>query len=260
MDENHKMIILMSHGYMQNKNATSQQILTFIEKMKQAFPDMVLDEKELFRQVQSIHLVSIGSSDILDDKTDHVEWFNPSTGEGLKRKIDWHFWDHYKDYLTVTKGWPKSLIDSIDQFSSQIFSRLEDPERIGPWDRRGMVMGSIQSGKTANYTALITKAADAGYKLVIILAGVHNSLISQTQMRLNEEFLGYDMDKVQRLTGGEKKIGVKAMFPDHHTVFTLRAVARKVILAGKLLPRLGSFQISMAHHYTCHQEECWHLA
>jgi hypothetical protein len=241
MDENHKMIIRMSHGYMQNKNATPQEILTFIEKMKQAFPDMVLDEKELFRQLESIHSVSIGSSDILDDKTDHVEWFNPSTGEGLKRKIDWHFWNHYKDYLTVTKGWPKSLIDSIDQFSSQIFSRLEDPERIGPWDRRGMVMGSIQSGKTANYTALITKAADAGYKLVIILAGVHNSLRSQTQTRLNEEFLGYDMDKVQRLTGGEKKIGVKTMFPDHRTVFTLTSSSEKGDFSRQVATQVGIF-------------------
>lgn len=242
MDETHKMIIRMSHGYMQNKNATPQEIRIYIEIMKQAFPGEHLDEKELFRQLESIHSVSIGPSEILDDKKDHIEWFNPYTGEGLKqRKIDWHFWNHYRDYLVVAKGWPKILIDSIDLLSSQIFSRLEDPERIGPWDRRGMVMGSIQSGKTANYTALITKAADAGYKLIIILAGVHNSLRSQTQTRLNEEFLGYDMDKVQKLTGGEKKIGVKAMFPDHHTVYTLTSSSEKGDFSRRVATQVGIF-------------------
>ena len=84
-----------------------------------------------------------------------------------------------------------------------------------------MVVGSVQSGKTANYTALITKAADAGYKLFIILAGVHNSLRSQTQHRLNEEFLGYDLDRVQKTTGDERKIGVRSMFPHHQVVNTL---------------------------------------
>ena len=44
-----------------------------------------------------------------------------------------------------------------------------------------MVMGHVQSGKTANYTGLICKAADAGYKVVIIIAGLHNNLRNQTQ-------------------------------------------------------------------------------
>ena len=67
--------------------------------------------------------------------------------------------------------------------------RLEDPRRPGPWDRRGMVVGQVQSGKTANYTGLICKAADAGYRLIVVLAGMHNSLRSQTQRRLDEGFL-----------------------------------------------------------------------
>ena len=66
--------------------------------------------------------------------------------------------------------------------------------------------GACSPEKTANYTALICKALDAGYKLVVVLAGVHNSLRSQTQDRLNEELLGYDLDRVQRLTGNERKL------------------------------------------------------
>ena len=55
-----------------------------------------------------------------------------------------------------------------------------------------MVVGQVQSGKTANYAGLICKAADAGYKLIVVLAGLHNSLRSQTQLRLDEAFLGFD--------------------------------------------------------------------
>ena len=64
--------------------------------------------------------------------------------------------------------------------------------RQDTWDRRGLVAGEVQSGKTANYTGFICKAADAGYKIVIVLAGLHNNLRSQTQMRLDEGFLGYE--------------------------------------------------------------------
>lgn len=59
-------------------------------------------------------------------------------------------------------------------------------------DKKGLVVGQVQSGKTANYTGLICKAADAGFNLIIVLAGMHNNLRSQTQHRLDEDFLGFD--------------------------------------------------------------------
>ena len=232
----------MAHAWFQNKEVTQQKIRDFIGEMKKIFSN--LDEEWLFRQLESIHSVSIGRADILDgDPKDHIPWFNASTGEVLAgdRRIDWHFWTDYRDYLFQARHWPKTLIQSIDQITNLILSRLEDPERKGPWYTRGMVMGSVQSGKTANYTALITKATDAGYKLVIVLAGVHNSLRSQTQTRLNEEFLGYDMDKVQKLTGGEKKIGVWAMFPEHHTVYTLTSSSEKGDFSKGVAAQSGIF-------------------
>src|SRR4051794_16580917 len=86
---------------------------------------------------------------------------------------------------------PLSALDALDEATDEILGQLEDPERAGDWDRRGLVVGHVQSGKTANYTGLICKAADAGYKIVIVLAGLHNNLRAQTQMRLDEGFLGY---------------------------------------------------------------------
>ncbi len=89
-----------------------------------------------------------------------------------------------------------------------VLERLEDPKRAGPWDRRGMVVGSVQSGKTANYTGLINKALDAGYKLIIVLAGIHSNLRSQTQLRIDEGVIGFDTQKDRKLSPDNRWIGV----------------------------------------------------
>ena len=97
---------------------------------------------------------------------------------------------------------------------------LEDPTRDGPWDRRGLVVGHVQSGKTGNYTGLICKAADAGYKIIIVLAGLHNNLRSQTQMRLDEGFLGYETKPVAdeiRIIGVGEIDGDPAIRPNYAT-------------------------------------------
>ena len=56
--------------------------------------------------------------------------------------------------------------------------------------RKGMVVGNVQSGKTANYIGLISKAADAGYKVIVVLAGILDDLRIQTQIRIEEGFIG----------------------------------------------------------------------
>lgn len=223
MNRIHEDILKISNTIFADVVVTPEDIRTFIERAKSFYPQEELNEAWLFRKLESMHSVIVGTPDFLDNKTDHEDWFNPSANAPIRtdKKLEWHFWDHYREYLTTIKGWPTSVVNSVDSLSSEILSRIEDPYRKGAWDRRGMVMGSVQSGKTSNYTALITKASDAGYKLFIVLAGVHNSLRSQTQSRLNEEFLGYDIDKVQKLTGSEKKIGVRTLFRDHQIAYTL---------------------------------------
>ena len=67
---------------------------------------------------------------------------------------------------------------------------IQDPTFPGPWDRRGLVVGHVQSGKTGHYTGLVCKAADAGYKVIVVIAGVHNNLRNQTQGRIDEGFIG----------------------------------------------------------------------
>jgi len=236
-------IVQLSYAYFCDERVTPDGIKAFIAKMKAAFPDEEIDEDKLFIKLESIHTITIqGSMLTLDDSAGHEEWFNVSTNIPIKRQFPWHFWEHLKTYLTSYKRRPAGVVESLDQLSSEIISRIEDPYREGSWDRRGMVMGSVQSGKTANFTALICKALDAGYKLIIVLTGVHNSLRSQTQDRLNEELLGYDLDRIQRLTGQERRIGVRKIFLDHKTVNTLTSssqggdFSRRVAAQAGIIP------------------------
>jgi hypothetical protein len=126
----------------------------------------------------------IGQDTALSNNTGHLQWLD------AERKRNWRYWQRYSEWLERTLS--NTALDALDRSTDAVLGLLEDPNRQDSWDRRGLVVGNVQSGKTANYTGLICKAADAGYKIVIVLAGLHNNLRSQTQMRLDEGFLGYE--------------------------------------------------------------------
>lgn len=119
-------------------------------------------------------------------------------------KKDWRYWRRYREWQETKL--PPTAVEGLDKSTDNILSMLEDPRREGAWDRRGMVVGHVQSGKTGSYTGLICKAADAGYKIIIVLAGLHNNLRAQTQMRLDEGFLGYETSALEG--EGNRLIGV----------------------------------------------------
>ncbi|MDE2822688.1 MAG: endonuclease, partial [Chloroflexota bacterium] len=115
---------------------------------------------------------------------DHTPWL-----DAAKARIDPYYWSRYRQHL-IREGLPTASITTLDDVTDRVLGLMQDPERRGPWDRRGMVVGHVQSGKTANYTGLICKAADAGYKLIVVIAGIHNNLRSQTQRRIDDGFVG----------------------------------------------------------------------
>jgi hypothetical protein len=108
----------------------------------------------------------IGKDTTLSDETGHKAWLSAT------KKKDWRYWARYRDLLGTKMS--EIAVDGVDESTDRIIGLLEDPLRPDTWDRRGLVVGHVQSGKTANYTGLICKAADAGYKIIIILAGMHN--------------------------------------------------------------------------------------
>lgn len=104
-----------------------------------------------------------------------------------KQKTVNFYWDRYRKYLGNLL--PPDVVKTIDTDTDIVMNNLENP--IGePFSRYGMVVGHVQSGKTGNYSALICKAADAGYKFIVVIAGGINNLRDQTQERLNESFIG----------------------------------------------------------------------
>jgi Z1 domain len=162
-----------------------------------------VEEESLIRDLETLYSIWIAQGTILEDKQDHIPWLLDR-----KAEINWDFWDRYRRYLEEEKGWSLATVDRLEQLTDSILERLEEPQRTGDWSRRGMVVGQVQSGKTSNYTGLICKAVDAGYKLIIVLAGLHNSLRSQTQLRLDEGFLGWDSQNNRAFDPENRFIGV----------------------------------------------------
>lgn len=168
-------------------------------------PGVAVDVDKLKAELRHMFAVEIDAATILDDHDPaaHVEWLTQQRGE-----IKWRFWQRYMTYLERDFGMPPSVVNSVDELTNKILGRLEEPSRQGPWDRRGMVVGSVQSGKTANYIGLICKAVDAGYRLIIVLAGIHSNLRAQTQLRIDEGVLGFDTQKSRRLNADNRWVGV----------------------------------------------------
>lgn len=163
------------------------------------------DLKEVKRHLQSSFDVSMNFGVMLADKESYRPWLNSFKADAP----DFFYWNRYRTLLKNT-GFPSRVILGMDNITDEILDYLEDPRKQGNWARRGLVMGHVQSGKTANYTGLICKAADAGYKVIIVLAGILNSLRSQTQERIDEGFLGFDSDTkspigVSRFSGGNNE-------------------------------------------------------
>lgn len=119
-----------------------------------------------------------------------------------KRSITWKYSDRYEEYLLREKR-SRTVVQSNSEVSKKILGHLQDPDSKGQWDRRGLVIGHVQSGKTSNYLGLIARAADAGYKFIIVIAGIHNNLRKQTQERIDEGFVGRSSDP-----GAREIIGV----------------------------------------------------
>lgn len=114
-----------------------------------------------------------------------------------QQESDNFYWNRYKLYLK--KSLPEEVIKTIDIDSDMVMDNLENPEK-NSFNIYGMVVGHVQSGKTANYSSLICKAADAGYKFIVVIAGGINNLRNQTQERINEAFVG--IDKGQQIGSG----------------------------------------------------------
>lgn len=164
---------------------------------------MDADRDALKRELEEHFNIQVDDFRIIEAHERKRPWINDR-----RSKISWNFWNRYRDYLENEKGFSLKVLAGLDSLTDRILDSLFDPNDKVVIDKRGLVVGQVQSGKTSNYSGLICKAADAGYGLIIVLAGIHNNLRSQTQQRIDESFLGFDTQFQRASNTSLKNMGV----------------------------------------------------
>ena len=147
--------------------------------------------------------VRIGQAQFLEESDGHEPWLEDVSPESFE------LWGRILEYLEVHGSLPPKVLTELDSSSSRALSLLESPARPGRWSRLGMVVGHVQSGKTTHYTALAAKALDAGYRIVVILAGMHNNLRAQTHLRIDHFLTGRNSRDQANHDDGVRAIGIK---------------------------------------------------
>lgn len=159
------------------------------------------------RVLESLFVVEQGPALALKDRRRPPDWY---VGE---RRRPGAFMSRYLQKL-AEDSWPVRSVEELRDSTAKVLELLDDPRREGPWDWRGLVVGDVQSGKTAHYAGVINRAADAGYRVIVVLAGMHNLLRLQTQQRLEADFLGWDTNPAAAGVDGRRKaIGVGRIPP-----------------------------------------------
>ena len=144
-----------------------------------------MKRKNLARQrIRSIFITKFTDIGAVLSDNSIPKWLDDKRGE-----ISWDYWNAYKRFLEVEKR-PKDVIDENSKIIDRILDMSGDPTTPGQWSRKGLVMGNVQSGKTQNFIGLLNKAADVGYKVIIVLGGHQNELRKQTQERIDEGLVG----------------------------------------------------------------------
>ena len=172
---------------------TNREFLNAAEKVKQVLPILLPnvnvsadDFDKILRSVRTNLTVQMeGEDSCIEEDSGHKKWLN-----AIKGDLDWFFWIRYEKYLLHDKNWSPALIAALNTTSDKILDLTGDPNSTESFSRRGLIIGEVQSGKTVTYTALCAKAADAGYKIIIVLTGMLEDLRRQTQARLDLEFAG----------------------------------------------------------------------
>ncbi len=141
--------------------------------------------EEIISRLKQALVIQMDVGVFINDRNNgHQSWL-PSK----RADFDFFFWGRYKKYLEEIKHWNPRVTTNLGKVSDEILDLCGDPSE-NHFAIKGLVLGDVQSGKTANYTAICNKAADTGYRIIIILAGMQENLRKQTQERLDAECTG----------------------------------------------------------------------
>lgn len=200
MNNNFDSIVGMALvGLPSERIPTEDEVLNIVDRLVAAFGVDELSRTLIIQRVMAQRLVRMDTGFALVE--DHVPWVN-----ARRPGIEPFFWDRLK--IMLQKEWPPGVVSGLDRTTDEVLDFLGNPEEQGTWKRRGLVMGDVQSGKTATYSALICKAADAGYRFVVLLTGTIENLRRQTQERLDAGFVGFDSSEQLKRNGRSLLVGV----------------------------------------------------
>ena len=169
------------------------------------------------------HQIKCTPGESLLDDYDDVEWY-----KNIKDTIEPKFWSRYSNYLIVEKHFSPNVVATLgnETLDRDIMNYLGNPNSDYNFFKRGLIIGDVQSGKTSTYIGLMCKAADAGYKVFILLTGTIEGLRKQTQERVEEGFIGIDMSSDK----SNKRVGVGL---DNKKIFAVSLTSRKGDFTGK---------------------------
>ena len=212
---------LTEQEHLQVMSMLKQQIDWDIDKGKrleydniQAYIDRVIgwlhietdeeDNSKIFSNIEYTYRITHTTGQcIFSDYDDKHNWYdNNAYSSG--------YWMRYRQHLIDNTNIDINSINLLDETTlPNIMNCLGNPKDVFDGTRltRGLIIGDVQSGKTATYSGLICKAADAGYKVVILLAGITESLRQQTQERIDEGIIGYTIKK-QHKSEIRERVGV----------------------------------------------------
>ena len=197
----------VSQAIVGSDKKTADELRALIKTLNSVMPAMGYEsvspdqEESLAREFEERNGISMGLGAVVTSD-DFEPWLDEA-----KQSIDPFYWKRYREHLIRT-GLPKDVVIKLDDITDKTLGRMGNPRQERPFDTKGMVVGHVQSGKTANYTGLICKAADAGYRLIIVIAGIHNNLRNQTQQRIDEGFIGRDTGRMSKAGKSNKRVGV----------------------------------------------------
>lgn len=140
---------------------------------------------------------------VLIKENNHEKWFLAK-----KSTLKTEYWERYKKYLLLDKEFSAKVVNTMDDVLDTLTDLLGDPSRSISFARKGLIIGDVQSGKTANYIGLICKAVDSGYKVIVLLTGTIERLRQQTQQRIDEGFVGANSDAIMKQQDDRVIIGV----------------------------------------------------
>lgn len=198
---------LISLQVKEGKEITYDDIDPYIKQVS-TITGLVLDkedEDKIFTEIEYNFKIKHTDGEVIFDDYDNLkEWYNNKDIE------DPFFWNRYRKYLIEKSSIDTNSINLMDMTTlPEIMNCLSNPKEKseGKKLRKGLIIGDVQSGKTATYIGMITKAADAGYKVVILLAGITESLRQQTQERVDEGIIGNTQKKIGKVVKNGK-VGV----------------------------------------------------